>query len=177
MMYFGAIQTIRTKLRPGTVATPLKSRTVREFLEGLDARWPDSRPRDKSMDSKGNPFLTLAAGTFPVRAFAAMRDAHTSTEVRDDVIQPDRRIGKGMPRGTQLLACNLWVGVSSGMWSDARDINITGYDILSLRIDKLGAPIDSAPITICSRPGLQTDPAVASDGTGFLAVWAGDFFA
>ena len=24
--------------------------TVREFLEGLDARWPDSRPRDKSMD-------------------------------------------------------------------------------------------------------------------------------
>ena len=23
---------------------------VREFLEGLDARWPDSPPRDKSMD-------------------------------------------------------------------------------------------------------------------------------
>jgi len=86
------------------------------------------------------------------------------------------------PNGTALTPDNVDVGQGypavafNGseylvIWSDARRINITGYDILGLRLNQFGAPIDSAPLTICSRFGYDTNPALASNGTDFLAVW------
>ncbi len=45
-------------------------------------------------------------------------------------------------------------------------------DILGLRLDPDGKPIDEAPIAICADAAVQDSPAVAFCGSKFLVVWS-----
>jgi hypothetical protein len=56
------------------------------------------------------------------------------------------------------------------VWEDNR--NGAGTDIYGVRLSSTGQIADPSGISICTAPGLQRHPSVASDGTDFLVVWA-----
>jgi hypothetical protein len=59
------------------------------------------------------------------------------------------------------------------VWEDDRNAVSSGVDILGLRVDLDGTPIDTAPFVICNAPGDQFQPTVAAYlGGDFLVVWA-----
>jgi hypothetical protein len=60
------------------------------------------------------------------------------------------------------------------VWADDRD-GLSGLDVLGLRLDRTGAPLDPQPFVICQADRHQFLPvAAAAPGGEFLVVWTDD---
>ena len=57
------------------------------------------------------------------------------------------------------------------VWSDERNVGVTGVDIYGTRVNTAGAVLDSPNISIIQAAGDDIFPAVASAAGGFLVVW------
>jgi hypothetical protein len=57
------------------------------------------------------------------------------------------------------------------VWSDERNLGVTGVDIYGTRVGTAGAVLDSPNLAISQSPGDAVFPAVASAGSDFLVVW------
>jgi hypothetical protein len=57
------------------------------------------------------------------------------------------------------------------VWSDERNLGVTGVDIYGTRVGTAGAVLDSPNLAISQAPGDAVSPAVASAGGDFLVVW------
>ena len=57
------------------------------------------------------------------------------------------------------------------VWSDERNLGVTGVDIYGTRVGTAGAVLDSPNLAISQAPGDAVFPAVASAGGDFLVVW------
>jgi hypothetical protein len=57
-------------------------------------------------------------------------------------------------------------------WSDNRNAQTRGRDILGVRLNQDGQLLDANAIPICTQSSQQSDPAVASNGTNYLVAWA-----
>jgi hypothetical protein len=134
-----------------TLSTIQTAPAVQAGSNGFLVVWANQRPSLTVYDLFGTPVTT--AGTVSYLNGIAFNTNASG-------------IGQGFPsvayNGSLYLVA----------WADARNISASGYDILGTRVTSLGLPIDLNPLVICSRPGLQTDPAVASNGTDFLATWS-----
>jgi hypothetical protein len=58
------------------------------------------------------------------------------------------------------------------VWQDDRSAPASDGDIFGVRVNEAGVVLDPADIAISTPGGLAREPAVASDGGGYLAVWA-----
>ncbi len=61
------------------------------------------------------------------------------------------------------------------VWEDSRNSDYS-YDIYGARVSALYGLLDPDGIAIASLMGLQQNPAVASDGSGYLVVWQDERF-
>ena len=62
------------------------------------------------------------------------------------------------------------------VWADGQSGDL-GSDIFGARVTPSGSLLDGTGIPIATRPGSQSHPAVAFDGTNYLVVWSdGDIF-
>ena len=57
------------------------------------------------------------------------------------------------------------------VWSDERNMAVSGVDIYGTRVGTAGAVLDSPNLAISQAPGDAVFPAVASAGSDFLVVW------
>jgi hypothetical protein len=57
------------------------------------------------------------------------------------------------------------------VWSDERNLGVTGVDIYGTRVGTAGAVLDSPNLPISQAPGDAVSPAVASASGDFLVVW------
>jgi hypothetical protein len=57
------------------------------------------------------------------------------------------------------------------VWSDERNLGVTGVDIYGTRVGTAGAVLDSPNLAISQAPGDAVFPAVGSAGGDFLVVW------
>jgi hypothetical protein len=57
------------------------------------------------------------------------------------------------------------------VWSDERNLGVTGVDVYGARVNTAGQVLDSPNIPIIQAAGDDVFPAVASAAGGFLAVW------
>lgn len=60
------------------------------------------------------------------------------------------------------------------VWADERESRQNESDIFGARVTADGRVLDPNGIRICSLSGIQSYPAVASDGRDFLVVWQDD---
>jgi len=58
------------------------------------------------------------------------------------------------------------------VWADTRAHQTSSMDIYGVRLDQNGAALDTAAIPICTATNDQLAPAVAANGTNYLAVWS-----
>lgn len=57
------------------------------------------------------------------------------------------------------------------VWSDERDLAVSGIDVFGVRVSTDGQILDAAAIPISQAPGDAVFPAVSSVGGGFLVAW------
>ncbi len=57
------------------------------------------------------------------------------------------------------------------VWSTPHGTSITDWDILGARIQSDGTVLDVPPLPLCTVAGVQTAPAVAANGSNYLATW------
>lgn len=74
--------------------------------------------------------------------------------------------GQGNPAASSASGYTLIV------WEDLRDSSTSGVDIRGVILDQNGSVIDPpGELVICNKPGEQSHPNVATDGSSFLVVW------
>ena len=93
-------------------------------------------------------------------------------------IAPRLHMGRalGLPHGKQLYQRHPAVAYGDGIylvvWQEGYHGLGGDSDILGLRFDERGRPLDRRPIAICTAKGIQDSPAVAYCGRGFLVAWS-----
>lgn len=77
-----------------------------------------------------------------------------------------------LPTSRPQVACN--VSACLAVWEQDA-VNSSGVsDVFAARFDFFGASLDAVPLRLNSTADLNTQPAVAVDGTGWLAAWSAD---
>jgi hypothetical protein len=89
---------------------------------------------------------------------------------RDLALVASGDLAPGAPLGSETR--QLAVAAGSGSWLVVWSRpGLQGEDLVGLRVDPSGVPLDAAPFVISAATGDEQSPAVAFDGSGWLVVW------
>jgi hypothetical protein len=81
------------------------------------------------------------------------------------------QISQGTPIGPGgSVACN-GAGLCWVAWADGGSAGSADPDILAVRVDANGTPLDSTPVVVCDAPGWQEVPAIGFDGERWIVAW------
>ena len=120
--------------------------------------------------ASGDGFLVVWSGPGQVGGSAILAARLNS---RAEVMDPEPILmsGKANDQTSPAVAFNgtNWLVV----WQDFRSF-ASARDIYGVRIGPDGTALDTAAIPICTQPGYQFNPAVASAGADYLVVWTDD---
>ena len=141
-------------------------------------RDPDGIPIATGALNQGNPVVSFG-GTDYLVAWTEDRGAPPSgadicgarVDTSGLVLDPGSIVISGS-NGSQYAPAIAFNGtVYLVVWTDLRNFMASSSDLYGARVSTSGIVLDPGGIPISTRSSMQMEPAVASDGTNFLATW------
>jgi hypothetical protein len=98
--------------------------------------------------------------------FAGPGSASPNPTLQQEVLLSASANAQSMPTAAALGTNYLVV------WADSRNTQTNGQDILGLRLDREGRPVETSPFAVSLGANHQVEPAVVAWGNQYLVVWS-----